>query len=346
MAKKYDATVFIGRFSPLHKGHEHIIKNALQYSDTVIVIVGSSFTPRDLRNPFTFEERAYMIQSYMIHAAFPRENIKVLPAVDYPYNDSKWIAQIQKIVSSCVDEDAKIALIGHQKDETSYYLNLFPNYDSIAIQNIDGISSTDIRENIFTNNEISSYVKTKVNQETFKFLEFFNNNGIFDPLRKEYDMINQYKKAWESAPYPPTFVTVDSLVVQSGNILLVKRGAMPGKGLWALPGGFLNQNETFLEGAIRELKEETKLKVPVPVLKGSIKYSDVFDYPKRSLRGRTITKAYVFDLGMQTPLPKVKGSDDAINAKWVPFNQIDRQKMFEDHFGIIDYYYNIDMRGS
>ena len=70
-------------------------------------------------------------------------------------------------------------------------------------------------------------------------------------------------------------MTVDAVVVQSGHILLVKRGDMPGKGLWALPGGFLNQEETMLDGAIRELKEETKIKVPVPVLKGSIKESTI-----------------------------------------------------------------------
>jgi bifunctional NMN adenylyltransferase/nudix hydrolase len=81
-------------------------------------------------------------------------------------------------------------------------------------------------------------------------------------------MIEKYKESWKAAPFPPTFVTVDAVVVQSGHVLLVKRKAMPGAGLWALPGGFLNQEETLLDGAIRELKEETKIKVPVPVLKG------------------------------------------------------------------------------
>jgi ADP-ribose pyrophosphatase YjhB (NUDIX family) len=108
----------------------------------------------------------------------------------------------------------------------------------------------------------------------------------------------------------------------------VKRGDMPGKGLWALPGGFLNQEETMLDGAIRELKEETKIKVPVPVLKGSIKESKTFDAPNRSSRGRTITQAFFIDLGVGE-LPKVKGSDDAEKAFWVPFNKVKQEKMFE-----------------
>jgi bifunctional NMN adenylyltransferase/nudix hydrolase len=135
-------------------------------------------------------------------------------------------------------------------------------------------------------------------------------------------------------------MTVDAVVVQSGHILLVKRGDMPGKGLWALPGGFLNQDEKMLDGAIRELKEETKIKVPVPVLKGSIKESKTFDAPNRSSRGRTITQAFLIDLGVGE-LPKVKGSDDAEKAFWVPFNKVKQEKMFEDHFHIIDNFINI-----
>jgi len=110
--------------------------------------------------------------------------------------------------------------------------------------------------------------------------------------------------------------------------------------LWALPGGFLNQEETMLDGCIRELKEETKIKLPVPVLKGSIKESKTFDAPNRSARGRTITQAFFIDLGVGE-LPKVKGSDDAAKAFWVPFNKVKQEKMFEDHFHIIDNFINI-----
>jgi bifunctional NMN adenylyltransferase/nudix hydrolase len=168
-----------------------------------------------------------------------------------------------------------------------------------------------------------------------------DNFLAFETLRAEYRMVQKYKEAWKAAPFPPTFMTVDAVVVQSGHILLVKRGDMPGKGLWALPGGFLNQEETMLDGAIRELKEETKIKVPVPVLKGSIKDSKTFDHPNRSSRGRTITTAFYIDLGFGEELPKVKGSDDAQDARWVPFNEVDREQMFEDHFAILDNFINI-----
>ena len=125
------------------------------------------------------------------------------------------------------------------------------------------------------------------------------------------------------------------VVVQSGHILLVERKARPGKGLFALPGGFVDQGETLINACIRELREETRLKVPEPVLHGSLKGQRVFDDPYRSARGRTITHAFMFDLKPDTSLPKVKGGDDAKSAFWLPLSALQPERLFEDHFHII-----------
>ena len=123
---------------------------------------------------------------------------------------------------------------------------------------------------------------------------------------------------------------------------MIKRKSAPGEGLYALPGGFLNQNERIVDGAIRELKEETKIKVPDKVLIGSIKAKEVFDAPDRSLRGRTITHAFYIELDDITP-PKVKGSDDALVAEWIPLSNISgmQDKLFEDHGAIIQFFTGI-----
>jgi bifunctional NMN adenylyltransferase/nudix hydrolase len=350
-----DALVFIGRFQPFHNGHKAVIESALEQAKEVVVVVGSSFAARNIRNPFTFKERKAMIeacftepQHFTYEGAQGRvktPRVKVVPVSDYPYDDNKWVNAIQKIVDETVPHAKDVGLIGHSKDSTSYYLNIFPRWKNhIEVPDIGGINATDIRKHLFGgenvelfNNGLPEQVKEVIRTV---FLDGDRETPVYKTLVAEHLMIRKYKEAWKAAPFPPTFMTVDAVVVQSGHILLVKRGDMPGKGLWALPGGFLNQEETMLDGAIRELKEETKIKVPVPVLKGSIKESKTFDAPNRSSRGRTITQAFLIDLGVGE-LPKVKGSDDAEKAFWVPFNQVKQEKMFEDHHAIIDYFLNI-----
>ena len=333
-----DALVFIGRFQPFHNGHKAVIDTALEQAKEVVVVVGSSFAARNIRNPFTFEERKSMIKS-----VFQTDRVKVVPVSDYPYDDNKWVNAIQKIVDITVPDAKDVGLIGHSKDSTSYYLNIFPRWKNhVEVGDVDGINATDIRNQLLEG-YTGSFASNKMHNSSYtEMLDIILNKHKteFSILFEEFKMIKKYKEAWKAAPFPPTFMTVDAVVVQSGHILLVKRGDMPGKGLWALPGGFLNQDETMLTGAIRELKEETKIKVPVPVLIGSVKESKTFDAPNRSSRGRTITQAFLIDLGVGE-LPKVKGSDDAEKAFWVPFNKVKQENMFEDHFHIIDNFINI-----
>lgn len=134
---------------------------------------------------------------------------------------------------------------------------------------------------------------------------------------------------------------MDAVVIQSGHILLIERRASPGKGLWALPGGFVDPGERLQDACLRELREETRLKVPAPVLRGSIKRTRVYDDPYRSARGRTITHGFYIELEPNAELPKVKGGDDAKTARWVPLGELDPQCMFEDHYFVIQ-----DMLGA
>jgi bifunctional NMN adenylyltransferase/nudix hydrolase len=90
---------------------------------------------------------------------------------------------------------------------------------------------------------------------------------------------------------------------------------------------------------IRELREETKLKVPEPVLRGHIVTSRVFDAPDRSLRGRMLTNAYLIHLPPHGDgLPAVKAGSDAKVAKWWPINEVKRSMMFDDHMDIIRFF--------
>lgn len=336
MSYKYDLIAFIGRFQPLHIGHVEVIQEALKQAERVVVLIGSSNQPRTSKNPWLYQERADMIETAVasIDPAYTQRLITA-PLRDQSYNDQRWASEVQTIVDQVADrwECKKIALIGHSKDSSSYYLKMFPQWSQIEHSLNEDVNATDLRKLMFEDKSMR-FLAGVVPQSVYTTLEQFKETPEFSVLQHEYEMIKKYKKAWESAPYAPTFVTTDAVVVQSGHVLLIQRKAAPGCGLWAMPGGFLNQDEWIEDGVLRELREETKIKVPAPVLKGSIKHRGVFDRPDRSLRGRTITHAFLIELP-PGPLPAVKGSDDAMKARWVPISEIREDEMFEDHYHIV-----------
>jgi bifunctional NMN adenylyltransferase/nudix hydrolase len=184
-----------------------------------------------------------------------------------------------------------------------------------------------------------NFIKSVVHPYVFKFLLDFKETKDYYQIIKEREFVNQYKKQFAHLPYEPVFVTVDNVVIQSGHVLMIRRRSEPGKGLWAFPGGFLNAktDRSVMLAAIRELKEETGIKVPVPVLIGNIKDNKVFDAIDRSARGRTITHAFKIVLP-DGPLPKVKGLDDADKAKWIPIANVNSSECFEDHAEILQYF--------
>ncbi len=330
---KYDVIVYIGRFQPVHLAHYEVIKRALQMAHEVIVIVGSAKQPRTYKNPFTAEERQSMLKS----AIGTTSNMSLSQITDRPYNDQAWAIEIQENVSiRGITSDRKVAIIGHKKDESSFYLDMFPQWDFIDSGSIEPLNATDIRDLYFRKDANMRFIKHVVPPQVFSFLEKFKETEDYQQIIREREFILKYKKQYEHLPYAPTFVTADAVVIQSGHVLMIKRKAEPGKGLWALPGGFLDaKTDRSMEScAIRELKEETGIKVPVPVLTGSIKETKVFDAIDRSARGRTITHAFKIVLP-DGPLPKVKGMDDAEKAKWIPVGELNSEECFEDHYSII-----------
>ena len=116
--------------------------------------------------------------------------------------------------------------------------------------------------------------------------------------------------------YPRPAVTADCVVMTKESVpqvLLIQRGADPYKGCWAFPGGFMNMDETTEQCAIRELEEETGLKVSEVHQIGA--YSKV----DRDPRGRTITVAYLAIIDFPQ---MVKGQDDAAKAQWFPVDAL------------------------
>lgn len=343
---KPEMLVYIGRMRPKTRAHDHIIQTARNNCKKVLVLAGSAFEPRTIKNPLTYQEtKEAILKQY--------PDVLVEPILDFPYNDTRWLSGVQRRIADIYNREfgdnkpRKIGLIGHKKDNSSYYLNMFPSYSKYSIDvesqtdsfnNI--INATDVRNYFYNNSEYvySGEIVQKIDRSVFDMMSEFMHSEAGQALKTGYHDNIKYIKSWEAAPYPPTFVTVDAVVVQSGHVLLIKRKDNPGKGLWALPGGFAETHLTLEQNLIKELREETNLKVAEKVIRGSIVNTKIFDKPDRSVRGRTITHAYHIDLGYYSDFPKIKAGDDAQKAEWVPIGEIRRDMMFDDHFHIIDYF--------
>jgi bifunctional NMN adenylyltransferase/nudix hydrolase len=332
--KPFEFSVFIGRFQPFHLAHYELVKEALKLAEKTIIIVGSYKKAPSPKNPWSGEEREAMIRG----ALTEEENARVHGILmrDY-YNDNMWIANLTAQVSSIIEESESVVLVGHAHDHSSYYLKLFPQWKTHLVPNIDQFPhATKIREAYFTYD--NSY-KAALHSSTVNYLEEFKTTPKFASVKAYFEAIRADKHKWFGAPYPPIFHTVDAVAIRSGHVLCVRRGKAYGGGQIALPGGFLESNERIRAGAVRELKEETAIALSKEELDKAIRSSQVFDHPDRSERGRTVTTAFFMDLGMG-PLLKVKGSDDADKAWWMPLNEFysREEEFFEDHFHIINYF--------
>lgn len=344
MNKAYDFGIVIGRFQPFHSAHQKLIEHSLNLAEKVIVILGSARSASDVKNPFTPAMREEIIR-----ACFPEDAKRLIfrAVRDYPYNDHVWTAEIQNTIDEITDEteNAKTTVVGFFKDRSSYYLNLFPQWNFEEFYTPDKrllqINATQIREKFF---EETADWKKDLPPQVAVALEVFKQTETFPTLQKEFAYLKKYKQdtRFVGVPFEPTFITTDAVVVQSGHVLVIRRGHQPGKGLLALPGGFLASGLTLEDNAIKELKEETNIKVPAQVLRGSVKNQKAFDYPERSQRGRTVTFAYYIELqpDLKDGLPKVKGGDDAAKAFWLPLSALGEkeEEFFEDHIHIVKFF--------
>jgi bifunctional NMN adenylyltransferase/nudix hydrolase len=336
MTKKYDAIVFIGRFQPLHNAHVEIAKRAAELAEKVIVVVGSANQPRTFKNPFTSEERENLIYDSLMGL---ETDLIVEHNYDTIYNDDAWAVRVQNIVNSHTKPEDNIAIIGHKKDETSFYLDMFPQWELVEVPLVEELSATQIR-NLYFNKEFNpNFIRGVVPSTVLDYLLDFAKTEQYQQIIREIEFVEMYKSQYASFPYPPTFVTVDAVIVQSGHVLMIRRRAEPGRGLLALPGGFLdaNSDRTLEDAMLREVREETGLKVPAPVIRGNITETKVFDAIQRSSRGRTITHAFFIKLP-NGELPRIKAGSDASAAHWIPISQVSPSECFEDHYEIINYF--------
>ncbi len=103
-------------------------------------------------------------------------------------------------------------------------------------------------------------------------------------------------------------LTVDAVILTTEGVVLIRRKNPPFQGMWALPGGFVEVGETTEDACIREVEEETGLKVEIVRLLGV--YSD----PSRDPRGHSVSAVYV----VKPKGGELKAATDAADVRVFP----------------------------
>ena len=124
-------------------------------------------------------------------------------------------------------------------------------------------------------------------------------------------------------------IGVGALIVESGKIVLIKRGKAPLLGEWSIPGGMLELGETVRQGAEREALEETGLVVRATELLG------VFDRVVPDNEGKIVYHYVLIDFLCKRISGALKAGADAADAKWFTPEEVGKLPLAKDTAGVI-----------
>ena len=146
-ARPFELVVYLGRFQPFHNGHLATLQQAFEYGNIVLVGLGSAGEAPSVKNPFTESERMDMIQGSLS----PQQNTRlyIVPLYDDVGDDAQWAAQVRRKAQHRVGKHAQIALTGVKKDASSFYLDMFPEWDFIPGPAVPLLNATDVRAEYF-----------------------------------------------------------------------------------------------------------------------------------------------------------------------------------------------------
>lgn len=358
MSEAHQLGVVIGRFQPLHKAHlSEVLLPAINQTDTLLILLGSSQRPRTPKDPWTDSDRAEMIWLGFKDSglklrrlsefcfADDDKTILIMPIRDSAYSNTSWQLGVQESVRQAVESikelssepiDVDVSLFGVDRDESTFYLDMFPQWKSkTLIRNgkEDVVNGTMCRDLIFTRPDFGKETwSDNLVPSVTGFIDSWLKSDAYRGISEEYFFLKHYKAEMSKIKYPVIFQTADNIILWKGHILLANRRSFPGKGLWALPGGFVNVDKSVQQSAIDNARDKTKLQLKPDWLVTS----KVYDAPKRSLRGRTITTAYLWKLPDSFSFD-IEAGKNTNKVKWFQFCDVLQMSsvLYEDHYDII-----------
>jgi len=335
--------VMIGRFEGYHSGHHAHLVRASKENDQVIVLVGSSNSRISIKNPFNAIDRAILI--YQNLEADPEVEkecyFKFAYLPDNPLDNDVWAQTVRQTVEPYI-QGGVVTLYGCNKDESTFYLDMFPEWQQSFTDKGDGFDATELRKAWFESHQtgwgLGKFVSSgHISAVTHDWL----STRKFDPnLQGEWEYYKRESEMFASYPFPETltFCCADAVIKWKDEILFIIRARNPGKDCLALPGGFKNRDESFFDAAMRECYEETRINIPPKALKQCFVWMNFYDDPHRSLGIPRCTLAVLFDVTeMFETRPEIYPADDAAGYKWIKENQIDdyARNIYDDHAHIV-----------
>jgi bifunctional NMN adenylyltransferase/nudix hydrolase len=332
----FELAVCAGEFQLPDPAAIAVLRHALDQASRCLVFLTWAHAAPSPAHPFAWEERAACLR-----AALPQQDrarIEFLPLRQH-YDAARTSRAMEQAVRRAAPAGAARMLwllphelLGARDDRPAgWTVDEYEADDALATRRLHRLYEADDPAR-----ELAA-LQADLEPATVDALRAWLVQPVFERVREDHRRNASEQRAWSVAPYPVVLVTVDAVVRAGGHVLLVQRGRPPGRGLWALPGGFLDPSETVLQGAVRELAEETGLPLTTAQMARALRGVKVFDDPRRSQRGRIVTHAHFFDLGDAVP-PPVRGADDAAAARWVPVDALCglESQLHDDHFHVLD----------
>lgn len=340
----FDIVVHIGSLQPLTAGQWQQLAADLKRARHVVLAVAGSTRARSIRHPITLNEQLESVRQAL--PANERARVTVA-ALHLPYEQNPGP---QPSVKQWQQAATEVSSLTHPKVGVRQFgvaaLKLPPDWHSIPTAEVAAAhivqAEADWREAALGTEPGTApnpRCRELVPPACHPWLTDWLAQPARQELQREWQALRAEREAWAVAPYPVTLVTVDTVVECGEHVLLIRRGRAPGRGLYAVPGGFIEVHEPILHSAYRELQEETSLNLTHHV---APRAQAVFDAPERSQRGRVITHAFHFRLDAPQP-PALQAGDDASSATWVPTVRLHEfvGQLHDDHDVILNHFLQV-----